>query len=108
MLIPNFFLDRYTKATDLMIACKFYSMIGSFTKRNSKGYELSIKEKTLADICGCSVATVHRSLQRLCNDGLVISMHRPPPPKRHSGNVYIHNKRLCLRQRIFLHKQKSL
>ncbi|CDA71596.1 regulatory protein Crp [Ruminococcus sp. CAG:579] len=89
MLIPNFFLDRYTKATDLMIACKFYSMIGSFTKRNSKGYELSIKEKTLADICGCSVATVRRSLQRLCNDGLVISMHRPHRPNGTLG-TYIY------------------
>lgn len=76
MLIPNFFLERYTNPTDLMIACKLYSMIGSFTKRNSKGYELSVKEKTLAEICGCSVATVRRSVSRLHQDGIIISKYR--------------------------------
>ncbi|MCD7741531.1 MAG: hypothetical protein LUI06_04945 [Ruminococcus sp.] len=76
MLIPNFFLERYKNPVDLMIACKLQSMIGSFTKRNSKGYELSIKEQTLAKICGCSIATVRRSVSRLHEEGLIISMHR--------------------------------
>lgn len=76
MLIPNFFLDRYTNPTDFMIACKLYSMIGSFTKRNSKGCELTVKEKTLADICGCSTATVRRSVSRLQEEGIIISKYR--------------------------------
>ena len=41
MRIPNSFVTRFTQASDLKLACVFYSLIHKNTKRNLLGYEIT-------------------------------------------------------------------
>ena len=47
MRIPNSFVTRFTQASDLKLACVFYSLIHKNTKRNLLGYEITVKQTTL-------------------------------------------------------------
>ena len=63
MRIPNSFVTRFTQASDLKLACVFYSLIHKNTKRNLLGYEITVKQTTLVSLCGFSVYTVKRAAQ---------------------------------------------
>ena len=52
MRIPNSFVTRFTQASDLKLACVFYSLIHKNTKRNLLGYEITVKQTTLVSLCG--------------------------------------------------------
>ena len=52
MRIPNSFItDLRSNYTDFAVACKLYSLVSSHTKRSSNGYEVCIKQETIAASC---------------------------------------------------------
>ena len=76
MRIPNSFVTRFTQAADLKLACVFYSLIHSNTKRNLLGYEITVKQSTLMSLCGCSL---FHKITETSNDYT-----------RQARNIYIH------------------
>lgn len=76
MRIPNSFVTRFTQASDLKIACVFYSLIHKNTKRNLLGYEITVKQSTLMSLCGCSLSTVKRTVRSLSKCGFIKSQKR--------------------------------
>ena len=76
MRIPNSFVTRFTQAADLKLACVFYSLIHSNTKRNLLGYEITVKQSTLMSLCGCSLSTVKRTVRSLSKCGFIKSQKR--------------------------------
>ena len=71
MRIPNSFVTRFTQASDLKLACVFYSLIHKNTKRNLLGYEITVKQTTLVSLCGFSVSTVKRAASSLLKSGFI-------------------------------------
>lgn len=76
MRIPNSFVTRFTQASDLKLACVFYSLIHKNTKRNLLGYEITVKQSTLMSLCGCSLSTVKRTVRSLSKYGFIKSQKR--------------------------------
>lgn len=77
MRIPVSFLKMFrSNLTDFAVACKLYSLINAHTKRNSKGFEVCIKQATIADACNCSISSVKRSLSRLEMSGIIMHKYR--------------------------------
>lgn len=76
MRIPNSFLTDFKCASDLKLACVFYSLIHKNTTKNMLGYEITAKQTTLAELCGCSVATVKRSVNSLRRLGFIQAQRR--------------------------------
>lgn len=76
MRIPNSFVTRFTQASDLKLACVFYSLIHKNTKRNLLGYEITVKQSTLMSLCGCSLSTVKRTVSSLSKCGFIKSQKR--------------------------------
>lgn len=76
MRIPNSFVTRFTQASDLKLACVFYSLIHKNTKRNLLGYEITVKQTTLVSLCGFSVSTVKRAVSSLLKSGFIKSQKR--------------------------------
>lgn len=76
MRIPNSFVTRFTQASDLKLACVFYSLIHKNTKRNLLGYEITVKQTTLVSLCGFSVSTVKRAASSLLKSGFIKSQKR--------------------------------
>lgn len=76
MRIPNSFVTRFTQASDLKLACVFYSLIHKNTKRNLLGYEITVKQSTLMSLCGCSLSTVKRTVRSLSKCGFIKSQKR--------------------------------
>lgn len=76
MRIPNSFVTRFTQSADLKLACVFYSLIHSNTKRNLLGYEITVKQSTLMSLCGCSLSTVKRTVRSLSKCGFIKSQKR--------------------------------
>lgn len=76
MRIPNSFVTRFTQASDLKLACVFYSLIHKNTKRNLIGYEITVKQSTLMSLCGCSLSTVKRTVLSLSKCGFIKSQKR--------------------------------
>lgn len=76
MRIPNSFVTRFTQAADLKLACVFYSLIHSNTKRNLLGYEITVKQSTLMSLCGYSLSTVKRTVRSLSKCGFIKSQKR--------------------------------
>lgn len=76
MRIPNSFVTRFTQASDLKLACVFYSLIHKNTKRNLIGYEITVKQSTLMSLCGCSLSTVKRTVRSLSKCGFIKSQKR--------------------------------
>lgn len=77
MRIPNSFItDLRSNYTDFAVACKLYSLVSSHTKRSSNGYEVCIKQETIAASCKCSVSSVKRSVCRLEEMGIITHKYR--------------------------------
>lgn len=76
MRIPNSFLTDFKSASDLKLACVFYSLLHKNTVKNMLGCEVTVKQSTLASLCGCSVATVKRSVESLRRLGFIKSQKR--------------------------------
>lgn len=81
MRIPNAFLTTF-KSSELKLACAFYSLINSTTEQNLLGYVVTVKQDTLARICGCSISTIKRTLALLRQHGFIKSQKR---------NIYVDN-----------------
>lgn len=75
MKIPNSFLTDLNR-TELMVACKLYSLVNSHTKLNSKGFEVCIKQETIARSCNLSISTTKRILAVLEQKGVIIHRYR--------------------------------
>ena len=77
MRIPNSFItDLRSNYTDFAVACKLYSLVSAHTKRSSNGYEVCIKQETIAASCKCSVSSVKRSVCRLEEMGIITHKYR--------------------------------
>lgn len=76
MRIPNSFLAEFKSSSDLKLTCVFYGLIHKNTPKNLMGYVVTVKQETLAKLCGCSLATVKRSLTSLRNMGFIKSQKR--------------------------------
>lgn len=73
MNIPNNMLAY--KGNTLKVACKLYSLV-SHSRVSRNGYEVCIKEETLAAACGISVSTVARIIERLESDHVITNKYR--------------------------------
>lgn len=72
MRIPNSFLsDLASDRSAFIVACRLYSLINPTTKISSNGYEVCIKQETIAASCNLSVSTVKRVLRRLADVGII-------------------------------------
>lgn len=76
MRIPNSFLTEFRSPSELKLACVFYGLIHKNTPKNLMGYVITVKQETLARLCGCSIATVKRSLAALRANGFIKSQKR--------------------------------
>ena len=76
MRIPNSFLTDFKSPSDLKLACVFYSLIHARTEKNLLGYVITVKQEVLANLCGCSVSTVKRSIASLRRLGFIKSQKR--------------------------------
>jgi DNA-binding Lrp family transcriptional regulator len=73
MKIPNVILSLTTGST-LKVACKLYSLIRNKKSRN--GYEVCIKQTTLANACGLSLSTVQRAVTELVDKKIITNRYR--------------------------------
>ena len=89
MRIPNSFLTDFTRPADLKLACVFYSLIHRHTQRNMLGYVVTVKQETLAALCGCSPATVKRSASVLRSFGFIKSQKRTHMGERLGTYTYV-------------------
>lgn len=85
MRIPNSFLKEFKSPSDLKLACVFYSLIHQHTPKNLMGYVVTVKQETLAKLCGYSLATVKRSLSSLRRAGFIKSQKRTHIAKNKLG-----------------------
>ena len=76
MRIPNSFLTDFKSPSDLKLVCVFYSLIHANTEKNLLGYVITVKQEVLANLCGCSVSTVKRSIASLRRLGFIKSQKR--------------------------------
>lgn len=76
MKIPNSFLSELGYS-ELMVACRLYACINSRTAISANGFEITIKQETIAASCGLSVSTVKRSMALLESKGIVTHKYRP-------------------------------
>lgn len=75
--IPNSFIEIFKgKSSELQLACAFYSLINQNTQKNLLGYQMTVKQETLAKICGFSILTVKRGVAKLVADGFITSQRR--------------------------------
>lgn len=76
--IPNCFTDMFQSAAELKLACAFYGLINAETDKDLIGnYIISVSQKTLAALCGCSEMTIRRTAAKLMKAGFILSQHRP-------------------------------
>lgn len=76
MRIPNSFLTDFTSSAELKLACVFYGLINKNTKKNLLGWEITVKQSTLAALCGLSESTIKRTLKSLKDKGFICSQKR--------------------------------
>jgi len=74
MKIPNEFLAL--GRTELMVACRLYSIVNRHTKLTTNGYAVCIKQETIAHDCNLSVSTVKRVLKALSEKGIITHAYR--------------------------------
>ena len=74
MKIPNEFLAL--GRTELMVACRLYSIVNRHTKLTANGYAVCIKQETIAHDCNLSVSTVKRVLKALSEKGIITHAYR--------------------------------
>lgn len=74
MKIPNAILTL-VKGNALKVACKLYSLANAH-KTSRNGYEVCIKQTTIADACGLSLSTVKRALSELAGKKIITNRYR--------------------------------
>ena len=75
MKIPNQFLTLFGR-TELMVACRMYAIVNAHTPVSKNGYEITIKQQTVASSCGLSVSTVKRTIRALESKGIITHKYR--------------------------------
>ncbi len=86
MRIPVSFLEMFrSNFTDFAVACKLYSLVNGYTRLSKNGYEVCIKQETIAAVCKCSVASVKRSVRRLEEMGIITYKYRLDGSDGHLG-----------------------
>lgn len=102
MRIPNSFITVLrNNYTDFAVACKLYSLVNSHTKRSSNGYEVCIKQQTIAAACKCSVASVKRSVHRLEGMGIITHKYRLDGSEGRLGSYHYALKHYDLSKNYF-------
>ncbi len=77
MRIPNSFFEQYNDSkSEFIVACALYALINARTRLSRNGYEICVKQETLAFKCRISLATVRRVLSRLEEKGLITHKYR--------------------------------
>lgn len=75
--IPNSFIEMFRlRPAELKLACVFYSMLHKNTSRNMLGFNIVVRQDTLARLCGFSVSTVQRTVSKLIACGFITSQRR--------------------------------
>ncbi len=91
--IPNEFVNLFPKPTELKVACAFYSLININTESDVLGnYRLSVSQKTLAKLCGCSIITINRTVSKLMKKGFIMSQTRPVTNRKALNGAYMLDK----------------
>lgn len=88
MRIPNIILDEFKNATELKVACIFYSLISRRTKTNLMGYEITVKQDTLCKYSCLSLPTVKKALAALADKGFILSQKRSTYDMRQGTYIY--------------------
>ena len=77
MRIPNSFFSEYNDSkSEFIVACRLYGFINARTRLSHNGYEICVKQETLALKCYMSLATVRRVLSKLEKKGLITHKYR--------------------------------
>lgn len=103
MKIPNLLISN-TNGNTLKVACKLYSLAD--TRRTGKnGYEVCVKQSTLAMSCGLSLSTVKRSLKELSDKNIITNRYRVTYDSGYQGcyhySLAFFNKYFIMRDDIF-------
>lgn len=77
MRIPNCFFEQYNDSkSEFIVACALYALINARTQLSRNGYEICVKQDTLARKCKISLPTVRRVLSKLEDKGLITHKYR--------------------------------
>lgn len=77
MRIPNSFFTEYNDSkSEFIVACRLYAFINARTRLSRNGYEICVKQETLARKCNISLSTVRRVLGQLEQKGLITHKYR--------------------------------
>lgn len=77
MRIPNSFFTLYNDSkAEFIVACRLYGYINTHTRLSCNGYEICVKQETLALRCNLSLSTVRRVLDKLEAKGLITHKYR--------------------------------
>ena len=77
MRIPNSFFSEYNDSkSEFVVACRLYGFINARTRLSRNGYEICVKQETLARKCNISLSTVRRVLGQLEQKGLITHKYR--------------------------------
>ena len=91
--IPNCFIDLFPKAAELKLASALYSLININTEKDMLGnYVISVSQKTLAKLCGCSEITISRAAGKLRSKGFIVSQTRPTSSRRAANGALMLDK----------------
>ena len=91
--IPNCFIDLFPKAAELKLASALYSLINSNTERDMMdNYVISVSQKALAKLCGCSEITISRAASKLRSKGFIVSQTRPTSSRRAANGALMLDK----------------
>lgn len=105
--IPNAFLTEFRQASELKLACVFMGLIHKNTAKNLLGWEITVKQKTLARLCGCSVVTVQRTIKSLASKGFIVSMQRSARDRKLGTYRYV-VKNISMQRGYFYMQRKAL
>lgn len=83
MKIPNF-LITLCKGNTLKVACKLYSLVNE-NRISRNGYEVCVKQTTIAQSCGLSLSTVKRSISELFARNIITHRYRVTYENGHQG-----------------------
>ena len=77
MRIPNSFFTEYNDSkSEFIVACRLYAFINACTRLSRNGYEICVKQETLARKCNVSLPTVRRILDKLESKGFITNKYR--------------------------------
>ena len=86
MKIPNV-LIYVTSGNTLKVACKLYSLI-DWDKQSKNGYEVCVKQTTIALSCGLSLSTVKRAISELCARNIITHRYRLTNKNGYQGTYH--------------------